>query len=187
MSTLTDSSMPDPDEPTFDPGLDVAILVFSHVEHVKTRLNLAQVSKLWLQASKPAAAYPSRFDLSKLRRVTRIAYHGDRYSWRSHVIQWQPTLHRDIARLMDNDGVLSLPCDRVFQLLRESFSIHCHLFLPSHCGFFRYPRTAYPAKGPLNHVSFENLPMWLCQYGFETGRVRLIKLGSSGRFHNLLK
>ena len=58
MSTLTDSSMPDPDGPTFDPGLDVAILVFSHVEHVKTRLNLARVSKLWLQASKPAAAHP---------------------------------------------------------------------------------------------------------------------------------
>jgi len=50
MSTLPDSSMPDPDEPTFDPGLDVAILVFSHVEHVKTRLNLAQVSKLWREA-----------------------------------------------------------------------------------------------------------------------------------------
>ena len=33
---------------------------------------------------------------------------------------------------MDNDGVLSLPCDRVFQLLRESFSVHCYLFLPSH-------------------------------------------------------
>ena len=43
--------MPDPNEPTFDPGLDVAILVFSHVEHVKTRLNLARVSKLWLEAS----------------------------------------------------------------------------------------------------------------------------------------
>jgi len=42
--------MPDPNEPTFDPGLDVAILVFSHVEHVKTRLNLAQVSKLWREA-----------------------------------------------------------------------------------------------------------------------------------------
>ena len=50
MSTLPDSSMPDPDEPTFNPGLDVAILVFSHVEHVKTRLNLALVSKLWLEA-----------------------------------------------------------------------------------------------------------------------------------------
>ena len=153
----------------FDPGLDVATLVFSHVQCVETRLNLALVSKLWREASKPAAAYPSRFDSRKLRRVTTFS------------------LHSDVARLMDNDGVLSLPCDRVFQLLRESFSIHCHLFLPSHCGFFRYPRTAYPPKGPLNHVSFENLPMWLCQYGFETGRVRLIKLGSSGRFHNLLK
>ena len=50
MSTLTDSSMPDPNEPTFNPGLDVAILVFSHVDHVKTRLNLARVSKLWLEA-----------------------------------------------------------------------------------------------------------------------------------------
>jgi len=50
MSTLPDSSMPDPNEPTFNPGLDVAILVFSHVDHVKTRLNLARVSKLWLEA-----------------------------------------------------------------------------------------------------------------------------------------
>ena len=171
----------DPYRPTFDPCLDIATVVFSHVQCVETRLNLALVSKLWREASKPAAAYPSRFDLSKLRRVTRFSWQGDSYPWQ------QPAFNSDIACLMDNDGVLSLPCDRVFQLLRESFSIHCHLFLPSHCGFFRYPRTAYPPKGPLNHVSFENLPMWLCQYGFETGRVRLIKLGSSGRFHNLLK
>ena len=77
---------------------------------------------------------------------------------------------------MDNDGVLALTCDRVFQLLRESFSIHC---------YFPY----YPNQGPMDsdRGSFENLPMWLCRYGFETGRVRLIKLGSSGRFHNLLK
>ena len=56
MSTLPDSSMPDPDEPTFDPGLDVAILVFSHVEHVKARLNLARGNTLWLQPPQPAAA-----------------------------------------------------------------------------------------------------------------------------------
>ena len=48
----------------FDPGLDVATLVFSHVQCVETRFNLALVSKLWREASKPAAAYPSRFDLS---------------------------------------------------------------------------------------------------------------------------
>ena len=48
--------------PTFDPHLDIATVVFSHVQCVKTRDNLARVSKLWRDASKPAAAYPLRFD-----------------------------------------------------------------------------------------------------------------------------
>ena len=48
--------------PTFDPNLDIATVVFSHVQCVKTRLNLALVSKLWRDASKPAAAYPREFD-----------------------------------------------------------------------------------------------------------------------------
>ena len=48
--------------PTFDPHLDIATVVFSHVQCVRTRLNLALVSKLWRDASKPAAAYPRRFD-----------------------------------------------------------------------------------------------------------------------------
>ena len=48
--------------PTFDPHLDIATVVFSHVQCVKTRVNLALVSKLWRDASKPAAAYPLRFD-----------------------------------------------------------------------------------------------------------------------------
>ena len=101
MSTLTDSSMPDPNEPTFDPGLDVAILVFSHVEHVKTRLNLARVSKLWLQASKPAAAYPSRFDFDAFPRM-------DERTQLTHLIC-----------LLDNDEALSLPYERVVGLLGE--------------------------------------------------------------------
>ena len=160
----------------FDPGLDVATLVFSHAQCVETRFNLALVSKLWREASKPAAAYPSRFDLSKLRRVSWRRVLAGVGNLQEETFPWQPTLHRDVARLMDNDGVLALPCDRVFQLLRESFSIHC---------YFPY----YPNQGPMDsdRGSFENLPMWLCRYGFETGRVRLIKLGSSGRFHNLLK
>ena len=41
-------------QPTFDPHLDIATEVFSHVQCVKTRVNLAQVSKLWRDASKPA-------------------------------------------------------------------------------------------------------------------------------------
>ena len=48
--------------PTFDPNLDIATEVFSHVQCVKTRVNLALVSKLWRDASKPATAYPLRFD-----------------------------------------------------------------------------------------------------------------------------
>ena len=55
-------SVPDTNNLTFDPHLDVATVVFSHVQCVKTRVNLALVSKLWRDASKPAAAYPRRFD-----------------------------------------------------------------------------------------------------------------------------
>ena len=107
MSTLPDSSMPDPDEPTFNPGLDVAILVFSHVEHVKTRLNLARVSKLWLEASKPAAAYPSRFNFDAFPRMdghTRLTR---------------------IVRLLDNDEALSLPYERVVGLLGKPAKFVC--------------------------------------------------------------
>ena len=108
MSTLPDSSMPDPNEPTFDPGMDVAILVFSHVEHVKTRLNLARVSKLWLQASKPAAAYPSRFDFDTFPRM------GER------------TQLTRVSGLLDNDEALSLPYERVVGLLGEAANEICH-------------------------------------------------------------
>ena len=46
--------------------LDVATVVFSHVQCVKTRHSLARVSKLWREASKPAAAYPLRFDFERV-------------------------------------------------------------------------------------------------------------------------
>ena len=65
----------------FDPGLDIATVVFSHVQCVKTRVNLSLVSKLWRDASKPAAAYPLRFDFDAFPRhrvMTRI------YSIHSH-------------------------------------------------------------------------------------------------------
>ena len=55
----------DPYRPTFDPHLDIATVVFSHVQCVKTRHSLAVVSKSWRDASKPAAAYPRRFDLER--------------------------------------------------------------------------------------------------------------------------
>ena len=88
--------------PTFDPGLDVATLVFSHVQCVKTRVNLAVVSKLWRDASKPAAAYPDRFDFDAL-------FPG--------MSDWTST--RGYLGLLDNDEALSLSYERVVGLLRD--------------------------------------------------------------------
>ena len=88
--------------PTFDPNLDIATVVFSHVQCVKTRHSLALVSKLWRDASKPAAAYPLRFDFGAFPRM--------------------PSLKRRplIIRLLDNDEALSLPHERVVGLLGET-------------------------------------------------------------------
>ena len=62
MSTHSDMWVSDTSRPTFDPNIDIATVVFSHVRCVRTRDSLALVSKLWRDASKPAAAYPVRFD-----------------------------------------------------------------------------------------------------------------------------
>jgi hypothetical protein len=88
--------------PTFDPHLDIATVVFSHVQCVKTRHSLALVSKLWRDASKPAAAYPLRFDFDAF----------------PHMPEWK----RDplIIGLLDNDEALSLPYERVVGLLGET-------------------------------------------------------------------
>ena len=88
--------------PTFDPGLDVATLVFSHVQCVKTRHSLARVSRIWRDASKTAAAYPLRFDFGAF----------------THKDSWTPRGHL-IIRLLDNDEALSLPYERVVGLLGE--------------------------------------------------------------------
>ena len=85
--------------PTFDPNLDIATVVFSHVQCVKTRLNLALVSKLWRDASKPAAAYPLEFDFG--------AFPDMSYCTRS----------TRVTCLLDNDEALSLPYERVVGLL----------------------------------------------------------------------
>ena len=93
--------------PTFDPHLDIATVVFSHVQCVKTRFNLALVSKLWRDASKPAAAYPDRFDFG--------AFPGMSYWTREPLI----------IRLLDNDEALSLPYERVVGLLGETARFVC--------------------------------------------------------------
>ena len=88
--------------PTFDPGLDIATVVFSHVQCVKTRHSLARVSKLWRDASKPAAAYPDRFDFDAFPDVS----------------DW--TQGTRVIHLLDNDEALSLPYERVVGLLGEA-------------------------------------------------------------------
>ena len=99
MSTQSDMSVPDTTRPAFDPNLDIATEVFSHVQCVKTRVNLALVSKLWRDASKPAAAYPLRFDFDAFPRMPSV--------------KRRPL----IIRLLDNDEALSLPHERVVGLL----------------------------------------------------------------------
>ena len=79
--------------PTFDPHLDIATVVFSHVQCVKTRHNLALVSKLWRDASKPAAAYPLRFDFDAFPDMSdwtrRYSYH--RPDWSTTKLCLYPT------------------------------------------------------------------------------------------------
>ena len=94
--------------PTFDPHLDIATVVFSHVQCVKTRVNLAVVSKLWRDASKPAAAYPRRFDVGAF---------PDMY-------EYTRTAH--LIRLLDNDEALSLPYERVVGLLGATANQVCN-------------------------------------------------------------
>ena len=91
----------DAHRPTFDPNLDIATVVFSHVQCVKTRDNLALVSKLWRDASKPAAAYPLRFDFDDM-----------------------DTIYCSLS-MLDNDEALSLPYERVVGLLGETAKYVC--------------------------------------------------------------
>ena len=74
---------------------------------VKTRVNLALVSKLWRDASKPAAAYPLRFDFDAF---------PDMDDW--------TRLTRFIG-LLDNDEALSLPYERVVGFLGEATEYVC--------------------------------------------------------------
>ena len=90
--------------PTFDPHLDIATVVFSHVQCVKTRVNLALVSKLWRDASKPAAAYPRTFDFDAFPDMSTRLTH--------------------LIGLLDNDEALSLPYERVVGLLGEAANVH---------------------------------------------------------------
>jgi hypothetical protein len=117
--------------PTFDPGLDIATLVFSHVQCVRTRHSLARVSKLWRDASKPAAAYPLRFDWGAL---------PDMPAWKREPL---------IIRLLDNDGALSLPYERVVGLLGAGAINVCnHTAMQGSVRLLKWARENNLAWGP---------------------------------------
>ena len=113
MSTQSGVSVPDTNRPTFDPHLDIATVVFSHVQCVKTRHSLARVSKLWRDASKPAAAYPLRFD-----------FDASLYPFPDMHLRFLHTRIITIG-LLDNDEALSLPYERVVGLLGEAVRFVC--------------------------------------------------------------
>ena len=110
MSTQSGMWVPDTNRPIFNPGMDIATVVFSHVQCVKTRGNLALVSKLWRDASKTAAGYPLMFDFDAFPE-----------SWHEHVGENVLYTRRtcNIIALLDNDEALSLPYERVVGLLGE--------------------------------------------------------------------
>ena len=54
----------------FDPGVDVATIVLSHVDGVETRVALACVSRTWRNAARLPESRPARYD-STLLRVLR--------------------------------------------------------------------------------------------------------------------
>ena len=96
--------------------MDIATVVFSHVQCVKTRDSLAQVSKLWRDASKPAAAYPSRFDFDAFPHEEEEEEASDSEEEEG---MDDCTRKTRILDLMDNDEALSLPYKRVVGLLGE--------------------------------------------------------------------
>ena len=114
MSTSSDMSAPDTNNPTFDPHLDIATVVFSHVQCVKTRHSLALVSKLWRDASKTAAAYPLRFDLDAF---------PDTFPETDFSVRM--TRGARVTDLLDNDEAVSLPYDRVVGLLGAAAKYVC--------------------------------------------------------------
>ena len=131
--------------PTFDPHLDIATVVFSHVRCVKTRDNLAVVSKLWREASKPAAAYPRTFDFDAF-----------------------PEMHltRGIRLgLLDNDEALSLPYERVVGLLGEAAEHVCNYAAMLGCvKLLKWTRE--------NNLDWSELT---CQYAALNGRLPALK------------
>ena len=89
--------------PTFDPNVDIATVVFSHVQCVRTCGNLAQVSRIWRDASK-ISRIPDRFDF---------------YAFPS--MDGDMQLDRVMCLLENDEALRSLPYEKVVELLVNTF------------------------------------------------------------------
>ena len=98
---------------------------------VRTRDSLALVSKLWRDASKPAAAYPVRFDFGA-------------FPQRSIINSCAIAL-----AMMDNDEALSLPYERVVGFLGEYAKYVCnHAAMRGSVRLLKWTRENNIAWGP---------------------------------------
>ena len=150
MSTQSGMWVPDTNRPIFEPHLDIATVVFSHVQDVQTRLNLAQVSKLWRDASKAAAAYPLEFEFAAF----------------PHWPSW--TRSARVTGLLDNDEALSLPYERVVGLLGETAKNVCEY------------SARYARRGSVRLLKWtrENNLVWsadMCHWAAENGHLDILK------------
>ena len=57
------------DAVAFEPGVNIAALVFSKIQCVRTRAALARASKFWLHVSKQKEALPRRFYLPMCEHI----------------------------------------------------------------------------------------------------------------------
>tara|TARA_B100001142_G_scaffold148185_2_gene149093 strand:- start:2030 stop:2905 length:876 start_codon:yes stop_codon:yes gene_type:complete len=98
-----------------DVNKDVACLVFAHLRRYRDRVALSRVSKVWRDASKEAASLPDRLELGNHWYIGR---RNDRfYNW----VTMCTLLGRMIEYLMQHNGVLTLPKQRVHDLLVSVF------------------------------------------------------------------
>jgi hypothetical protein len=115
------------DAVAFEPGVNIAALVFSKIQCVRTRAALAQASKFWLDVSKQKEALPRRFYFpicvhTKCSEYVDLSRASGQYP---NTIFWPPSYSNRVKyhstskllKLLDNDEALSLPKERVLELM----------------------------------------------------------------------
>jgi hypothetical protein len=108
----------------FEPGVNIAALVFSKIQCVRTRAALARASKFWLDVSKQKEALPRRFYLPMCEHVFNHSYtfkyekclRCGAYKIRDGGILANKNRPK-LLTLLDNDEALSLPKERVLKLM----------------------------------------------------------------------